>query len=305
MALRRVMAGVVAAAVAACTVVAGLARPDGPPLGQAAGQAGAGRFHAATGGHLISVPVLVTDSRGRFMDVNPDAFELLEDKTPQRLLRVDHQELPLDVSLAVDISSSMEAAFPVVRTAANDFLSSVREPDLLRLLTFSDRITDVPRGRSWSTTLDDVMPRGATALRDAMIGAIGRQGTQPARRTLIVVSDGQTDKSRASIDTVREAIRITDIVLYLTVIAPDRNPRAVRDAWDQVTTGTGGRTVRPASRDLLATLKSVRAELPHYRVLTYRCPREAADGNEHAIEVQIRGRKDLRLRSRTAHIDLR
>jgi len=254
---------------------------------------------------MISVPVLVTDSRGRFMDVNPDAFELSEDKVPQRVTRVDFQDAPLDVSFALDISSSMEKVFPALRMAGNEFLSSIREPDLVRLLTFGERVTDVPRGKSWSTALDDVMPRGATPLRDDMLAALDRYMPLVARRSLIVISDGQTDKSRASIDTFSEALRVTDVVLYLMVLAPDRNAREVRDAWDRVATTSAGRTIRPDLRNVTAELKTVRTELPQFRVLTYHCPREAADGAAHTIEVQVRGREDLRVRARTAHIDAR
>jgi VWFA-related protein len=253
---------------------------------------------------LVRVPVFVSDARGRAVDpLPPEAVEVLEDKVAQPVQTFE-QDLPLDVAVAVDISSSMERVFPAVKVALNEFLSSFRDADTARLFAFSDRLNEVPRARSWSAALDDVVPRGATALYDGLMEAINRLNTQPARRALVVFADPEDKGSRASLTTVTERVLDLDAALYLVILGPDRSPKATRDAFDRLSASTGGRTIRATSAQLRRALQDIRTQLSQYYLLTYPSPRAAPDGREHTIEVKIKDRRDVRVQARTRYLDV-
>ena len=253
---------------------------------------------------IVRVPLVLSAVRGGPVEpIAAESLELLEDKIAQPVLSLVHQNLPLDIAVAVDISSSMEPVLPAVRVALNEFLSSVRDADTARLFTFSDRLNEVVRTRSWSAALDDVVPRGPTALYDGVIEAIDRLNTHPARRVLVVFADADDRHSRASVTTVRERALGQDAALYFVLLAPDRSPRAAREALDDLAVASGGRTILAPAAQLRRVFQELRAELSQLHLLTYASPRSTADGREHAIEVRIKDRRDLRIRTRTRYLD--
>ncbi len=214
---------------------------------------------------IVRVPVFVSDGRGRPVDpVVAESVEVLEDNVAQPLVGLLHEEIPLDIAVAIDISASMERVLPAVKVAVNEFLSSFRDADTARLFTFSDRLNEVARARSWSAALDDVVPRGTTALYDGLIEAVERLNTHPARRALVVFADADERHSRASLTTVRERMLDQDAALFLVLLAPDRTSSATRKAFDELGASTGGRTIRATAAQLRRVFQDIRTQLSQY-----------------------------------------
>lgn len=259
----------------------------------------------STAARPVHVPAFVVDTRGRSVDLDQAAFEVFEDGIPQPTTALVKPEEPLDVTVAIDISSSMEVVLPEVRLALNDFLVGLRDTDVARLFTFSDRISEVPRARTWSLTLDGLIPRGATALYDGLFDAAGLIASGRAKRVLVIFSDSDDRGSRASITTVTERVLTMDAALFWVILGPDRSPRQVRDAFDNLAASTGGRVVRVNRGQLRRTFEDLRTELGRFYLITYQSLRDTVDGRLHTIEVRTPGRRDVRVRARTQYIDAR
>ena len=256
-------------------------------------------------GRIVRVPLFVSDGRGRNVDpVAAESVEVLEDKVTQPLVGLLSTEIPLDVAVAVDISASMERVLPTVKVALNEFLSSFRDADTVRLFTFSDRLSEVTRTRSWSAALDDVVPRGTTALNDGIIESIERMNTHPARRAIVVFADAEEKHSRASLTTVRERVLDQDAAVYLVFLAPDRSSRTTRETFDDLGAATGGRTIRATPAQLRRVFQDIRTQLNQYYLVTYNAPRPNADGREHTIQVRLKDRRDVRVQARTRYLDV-
>ena len=252
---------------------------------------------------VIRVPLFVADSRGRFVEVTASTFQVLEDDAPASVTNLLLPNEPLEVMVGLDISASMERVLPEIAPGVNAFLTAMRDVDNVRLLAFSDRVSEVPRGRSWSTALDALIPRGATAFHDGLLDAIRRFGRDGAsRRALVVFTDGFDKGSRASLTTALEEILTTDIVLYLVLLGPDKHTKQRREQLDEIAAATGGRAIRASITQVSRAFDAVRQELATYCVLTYRSHRPAPDGRRHTIEVRAAGRRDLRLRARRLHM---
>jgi len=274
-------------------------------VGTAALETGTHAVGSSAPAKLVHVAAFAADSRGRGVDLAQTDFEVFEDGIPQPTTAVLGPNAPVELMLVLDISSSMEPVLPEVRLAVNDLLQELRDTDTVRLFTFSDKFAAVPRARTWSVTLDGLIPRGVTALYDGLYEAAGRVSTGPAKRALIVFSDSADQGSRASLLTVSERVLAMDAALFWVVLGPDRNPRDVKDAFDDLAAGTGGRLVRANRGQLRRAFGDLRAELSRFHLMTYESVRDAVDGRIHSIEVRTPNRRDVRLRTRTRYMDAR
>src|SRR5256714_14394705 len=81
--------------------------------------------------NLVVVPVSVTDAQGQpVRDLKPGDFRIEEDGRPQEIAQLgDPEQVPLDIALLIDVSSSVVARFDFEREAASRFLQRVLKPE--------------------------------------------------------------------------------------------------------------------------------------------------------------------------------
>src|SRR5437762_5918716 len=81
--------------------------------------------------NLVVVPVSVTDAQGQpVRDLKPGDFRIEEDGRPQEIAQLgDPEQVPLDIALLLDVSSSVVARFDFEREAASRFLQRVLKPE--------------------------------------------------------------------------------------------------------------------------------------------------------------------------------
>lgn len=144
----------------------------------------------------IQVTVTVTDDAGRFVGGIPRAsFRALEDGTLQPITYFASEDVPLELIVAVDISSSMTASMPQMKTAAKAFLGAVPSKDQVTLLGFNDSVFALTRKTTDPAervrAVDRLAPWGATALYDVIMRAVNMLERQVGRKALVVFSDGE------------------------------------------------------------------------------------------------------------------
>jgi VWFA-related protein len=147
-------------------------------------------------------------------------FALTDNGVPQAITIISAGQVPLDLTLLLDLSSSVDGPLlQRLKTAVRDTAALLRDDDRIRLVTISQVLHEVfslrPRGEPMP--LDTLEAEGATSLYDGIAATMMRP-TAPERRQLIVAfSDGQDSTSIIDEKTAREIARLTDAVVDIVV----------------------------------------------------------------------------------------
>jgi VWFA-related protein len=193
-------------------------------------------------------------------------FELTDNGVPQAITTIAAEKVPLDLTLLLDLSSSVDGPLlERLKTAVNDTAALLRDDDRIRLVTISQVLREVfsfrPRGDAMP--LDTLRAEGATSLYDGIAATMMRP-TAPERRQLIVAfSDGQDSTSIIDAKTAREIARLTDALVNIVVpVAGARADGASRrlsqrngsldslPAGDNVAIGSNGPQSRAGDQDV-------------------------------------------------------
>ena len=107
------------------------------------------------------------------------------------------------------------------------------------------------------------------------------------KKALLLITDGEDNRSRYSFSDVRSFIREQDVQMYAIGIL-DPATGAGRDALAQLTDVTGGRAFFPNSAYEMADIcKKIAAELKNQYVIGYRSTNTAKDGAWRKIRVKV------------------
>jgi VWFA-related protein len=179
----------------------------------------------------VRVDVLVADGKRPVAGLTKRDFELRDNGVPQAIDRVDAEQMPLDVVLALDASRSV-AGEPLrrLRAAARATVASLRPDDRVALLAFSHALLPLARLTTDRVELERAIaaiePAGATALYDAAFSGLLMAG-EPGRRTMLLLyTDGIDTVSWLDPDDPVQAAARTDAVIYAVTPANSRRLRS-------------------------------------------------------------------------------
>jgi Ca-activated chloride channel family protein len=133
-----------------------------------------------------------------------------------------------------------------------------------------------------------IQAKGSTALYDAVYYGLNKlkQSNNP-KKALLLITDGEDNRSRYSFGDVRSFVREQDVQLYAIGIL-DPGTGAGRDALVQLTEITGGRAFFPGSAYEMSDIcKKIAAELKYQYILGYRSTNTAKDGAWRKIRVKV------------------
>jgi Ca-activated chloride channel homolog len=251
----------------------------------------------------VGVPFSVTDGDERLRtDLVESDFRIYEDGRPQQIASFDAQtELPLTLALLMDTSNSVRLKLDFEKEAAAEFFHSVieRRRDQGMLVTFDSSIqviqdfTDSPE--QLSDALHELKVGGSSAMYDAIYLTIAQKVTHQvgeSRRIVVVVSDGDDNDSRTTLEEIRDIAQKNDVVIYTVSTNPSsdfdaRRQRRGDDLLEQLANETGGRAFYPYDVDeLVQTLKAIVDELRSQYYITYQSSNPARDGSYREIEVR-------------------
>lgn len=262
----------------------------------------------------VNMLFTVTDKKGRFVtDLTKNDFQVFESKKPQRIMEFTSEtDLPLRLAILIDTSNSIRDRFRFQQEAATNFVNSVmREQDKATLVSFdtaAEVITDLTNDTNkLENGIRELRPGGGTALYDAMYLACKEKlmRDQPMykfRRAMVVLSDGEDNESRYSRDQALEMAQRADTVIYtistnISHIETDGD-KVMRYFAEQ----TGGVAFFPfQAKDLNQSFENIANELRHQYNLFYRPEPLKTDGQYHAVEIRVKGRKDLIVRARRGY----
>ena len=157
--------------------------------------------------NLVVVPVSVTDSQGQpVLGLKQTDFHIEEDGHAQELTQLgDPEQVPLDIALLIDVSSSVTERFAFEEQAATRFLKQVLRPVDHATLYAIDRTPRLEQARSSAEiatarlmSIRAATKSSPTAFYDTVIEAaryLAQNTPEQNRRVIVVISDGDDNFS--------------------------------------------------------------------------------------------------------------
>jgi tight adherence protein B len=290
---------------AARLLLAGLLLAGASPVLPSGAAAGPGELRvelrdadtAAKPGHLLAT-VALSGSAFDGGRLGAGAFRATVDGRPATVARAEPLEATgrrLAVLLLVDTSGSMRAGgnIGLARVAADRFATQLRDGTRVGVVAFATRprvvqplTTDRRRVRA---AIAGLRAAGDTALRDAVVQASRLLAREAGQRTVVLLSDGRDDGSRATFEQAVAAARAAKVGVYtigLTVPGYEQDPLALRELSGR----TGVRAVTGASGvDLAGLYQRLGKELASQYVVDVELPAGHQRTAAFALTVQAGG----------------
>ena len=289
--------------------------PPPPPelSGSGSGQTG-GRI--ALNVNLVVLHTSVVDDRGKFVEgLTQENFRVYEDKVEQKLSIFKREDIPVSMGLVIDNSGSMRDKRPRVNEAALTLVQSSNPQDEAFVVNFNDDFyLDLDKDFTNSIpelkeALERIDARGSTALYDAIIGSLDhlKKGVKE-KKVLLIVTDGEDNTSRNSLEkTVRE-IQKTDTVIYTIGLLSQESKKSAKTAKRAliaIAQASGGVAYFPENvEDVHAICEQVAHDIRHQYTLAYYPSNAARDGSFRTVHVDVippRGHGKLTARTRNGY----
>jgi Ca-activated chloride channel homolog len=263
---------------------------------------------------LVPIPVSVLDLRGNAItNLRLEEFELRVDGQPRPVTDLTRTETPVRLVMLFDNSGSLDAEREFEKNAAMRFFRRVMRPvdeaAIYSIETDSHLAQPLTAnvGLLEQTIATFGRPSGGTSLFDAILGGANYLRPYQGRRVIVIVSDGiETTSNATDFEDVLKHVLTDDCQVFVvqTGLYESANVRALtaERRMERLTTQTGGAVFIPKTvAELDLAFNEIAADLAHQYVLSYYPAPEHRDGRVHVIDLGLRSRKDVRIRSRKGY----
>jgi VWFA-related protein len=197
----------------------------------------------------VMIPVTVRDESGRLVnELTRNDFRVFENDREQPLSDLALRQVPVDVTLMVDASSSVATNLDDFRRAAEGFADRLTNEDRISLIKFDDRVELL---QDWTHSrfqlrraLSRIEPGMFTRFYDALLLAAREQfGETKSRRAIIILSDGiDSGRGGTTLETAVQALLRAQVSVY--VVSNTEISRASKRAELDSLTGGSDSAVR-------------------------------------------------------------
>jgi VWFA-related protein len=274
-----------------------------------------GEFRIGVEVQLVDLIFTASDKHGRFIkDLKKDDVRLLDEGQPPQRIEAFESEtgLPLRVGLLIDASNSIRDRFRFEQDAAVEFLHQVVRPNSDRAFVIGfDSLADLTQDYTDNTDalargVRVLRPGGGTALHDAVIQASDKLASAPirgpARRAIILLSDGDDNQSRHTREEAIEAALHAEVIIYVistNITGTDKRGDKVLMRYAEA---TGGRVFFPLRiEEVSNAFSEIQDELRSQYVIAYKPQNFAQDGRYRAISITAPGRSNVKIRARKGY----
>jgi VWFA-related protein len=284
-----------------------------PPPGQATGSQGS---TIKVGVNLVVLHTTVLDDRGRFADgLKTENFRVFEDKVEQKLSVFKREDVPVSMGLVIDNSGSMRDKRPRVNEAAVTLVQASNPQDEAFVVNFNDDYyLDLDKDFTSSIpelkeALERIDARGSTALYDAIIGSLDHlKKAHKDKHVLLIVTDGEDNTSRNSLEKTIKEIQKTDTVIYTIGLLSEEKGKAkskAKKALKDIADASGGLAYFPENvEDVHNICDQVAHDIRNQYILGYYPSNFRPDGTYRAVSVEVippRGHGKLVARTRNGY----
>ena len=268
------------------------------------------------GTNEVNVVFTVTDKHGkRVTDLKQNDFRFVDDRKPVTEIRSFRAEanLPLQVGLLIDASSSVRDRFKFEQESAIEFLNqTVRKRYDLAFVVGFDATPEVTQDftddtEKLGTGVRALRPGGGTAMYDALYYAcrdklLKRPTNGPTRRAIILLSDGDDNQSHVTREEAIEMAQRAEAIVYTisTNVSGSKGPGD--KVLERIAEATGGRAFFPFQiRDVANAFAEIQDELRSQYAVSYKPADFKPDGHFRTIEIVANDRKNFRVRARRGY----
>ena len=249
--------------------------------------------------NLVTVLATVTTPDGNWVPgLKQDDFQIYEDGKLQEIKVFGKEsELPLQLCLLFDSSSSIATELRTQQEAAIQFLASIIRPvDRVSILRVSEDVHEVVRATSRMDRLSDairsIRPGGGTSLYDAIYLAAEILRNAKGRKVIVAITDGTDTTSDLQIKDCLAQAQVAEAAIFGLVVQPIKSEPGRNlggeHAMYYLAEKTGGRFFRVLSPDSIRTsFDKISEELRTQYYLGYYPQRAASDPGEFR-RIQVR-----------------
>lgn len=271
---------------------------------------------------LVALNVIVTDtSKAYASGLGRDDFEVYEDGVRQEVEFFASADVPLDLILLIDGSSSMTEKVSFVHKAAAGFIATMRPDDRAAVVSFADGVRvlqplTTDRAKV-AQAIDQTGAKGATALHNAIYVALKEFGRPAAsagevrRQAIAVLSDGEDTSSVLTFDDVLDMAKRSGVSIYTIGLRETLGSRATPTrryfsqadfAMKQLAAETGAMPFFPErAEELDAVYSAIATELASQYSIGYVPRNVRTDGKYRRVIVKVSNRPELTSRTRSGY----
>jgi len=271
---------------------------------------------------LVQIPVSVTTKDGKMLENLPQSsFQIYEDNVLQDISLFKHEDVPLSLGLVIDNSGSMRNKRQRVNSAALTFVRESNMDDETFIVDFDDeailRQQFTGSMADLVDALSDINTQGETAMRDAIYVSLDymKKGSRD-KKALLVISDGEDNKSKYGINPLLEHIRASkDVAIYAIGLLEENDDRGgffgkspakkAREELEKIAEMTGGEAYFPKTIDEVAGIcRKIARDLRNQYTIGYSPKNTKNDGGDRAIRVSVtppQGTSKLNVRARSGY----
>jgi len=249
---------------------------------------------------LVLVPVSVTDSWNRnVMGLRRENFTILQGGQSQPIRHFSRDDSPISLCIVFDTSKSMKGKMEKARQAVEEFVNAAGPGDEFSLISFSDHPSLLV---DFDEPVDHVMeklamlePAGRTALYDAIyMGVNEMKHASNPRRALVVISDGDDNRSRYTARESTEMVMESDLQVYtlgiyqgLFLFAGPEDTAGARFLQKLSDHSGGAAVILSDTSKVEGAARRLNLEMRNRYLLGYRPADVAHDGKWHSIKITL------------------
>lgn len=203
---------------------------------------------------LVTVDVSVRKAGRPVTDLKAEDFELIDNRVPQTIASLSFQKLPIDVTMALDVSESVSGpVLAELRRAIQQTRADLAPQDRLKLMTFNMRVkraldfTHSPQ--AIDTAFAQVATGGSTAMFDTLAVALLNAAPPDRRQFIVVFSDGHDTSSITDPSTLVAVAQRTTATVGFVLPLPTPPPPPLQTNLDRSQTAVITRLSPAASAD--------------------------------------------------------
>lgn len=244
-----------------------------------------------SGVDLVFVDVSVTSGRAPVRNLLTADFTLTDNGVNQDIEAVSVESMPVDVTLLLDVSGSVEArVLAGLKRAIDDTATGLSPRDRVRLLTFSHEVKQLfaYRAGGASAGLETLSAGGATSLYDALAAAMMQTRPRGARQMILVFTDGADSRSFMDAPALQTLAGLSEAVVRFAVgIRRGSGDIRNKSQLEAIAAVTGGDvTTFRVDSSMPSTFRDILDRFRTSYVLRY-TPKGVTGEGWHAISVRL------------------
>ncbi len=251
---------------------------------------------------------VVDDKQHIITTLDRNAFTILEDGKPQKIIAFHQIDIPVSMGIVIDNSGSMREKRNKVNQAALNLVRSSNPKDEVFVVNFSDEYyldqdftNDLLKLKE---ALEKIDARGGTALRDAVVASADhlRQNGRLEKKVLFLVTDGD---DTASTDSLEQAVKHLQeengpTVYAIGILGGEEHPKRARKALEIMAERTGGIAFFPKTLDEVDEIsRSIAADIRNQYAIGYKSTNPRSNGGFRKIKVEAKAKGHHKLTVRT------